>query len=86
MLYEVITDGTFKFDFVTGAMGYRISATDTRGLNPEAVAILMEASPTGTLDPAELEAQLRTPGGPQALQDAFEGIDLNGSIARNNFV
>ncbi|MCB9690224.1 MAG: Ig-like domain-containing protein [Alphaproteobacteria bacterium] len=74
-------DGTFKFDFVTGAMGYRISATDTRGLNPEAVAILMEASPTGTLDPAELEAQLRTPGGPQALQDAFEGIDLDGSIA-----
>lgn len=74
-------DGTFKFDFVAGAMGYRISATDTRGLNPDAIAILMEASPTGTLDPAELERQLRAPGGPQALQDAFQGIDLQGSIA-----
>jgi hypothetical protein len=80
---QVLTgaDGRFTFDFVMAGLPYTLATTDTRGMAPEAVAFLLEASPTGPFDPAELERLVRDPEALAELQAFFDTSSVEGSIA-----
>jgi hypothetical protein len=74
-------DGGFRFDYVMSGLTYTIGATDSRGLDPEAVALLDEVSPNGVMDDDELAFLLESPGSMERLRDAFNAYDGNEAIA-----
>ncbi len=83
---QVFTDaaGRFTFPFVLGDIDYQLSATDTRGLSPDAVALMLGASPTGVLDPQRLRALASDPQAAAALAATFgeNGVALAESTDR----
>lgn len=89
---QVITgaDGRFRFDYVMSGIGYTLGATDIRGLDPEVQAILLEAAPTGALDPAEIELMTQSSEGLARLGRAFtnglaNGVAVAESVDRTTF-
>lgn len=81
---QTITDneGRFTFDYVmAGSTGYTLGATDIRGLSSDALNVILQASPAGDLDPAEIEAMAKSPATAQQVMRAFSASTLAGGIA-----
>lgn len=79
---QVTTDaaGRFAYEFVPG-MEYALSVTDTRGLAPEALALIARASPGGRFDPQILRSIADSEyGGLEALEAAFGTTFATGAI------
>jgi hypothetical protein len=78
------TEGRFDFGFVMSdlRLGYSVAATDTRNLNPDAVALLNEASPNGELDPGEIRRLALQPGAVAAFMETFGEGTVENAIAK----
>lgn len=83
--FRAFTDaeGRFSFDYVMAdtSRGYRISATDTRGLPEELVQLVLQASPAGELSESELRALAEDPAVREMFEVHFPDQDYRGVIS-----
>jgi hypothetical protein len=81
---QVFTDGqgNFELDYVMAGVPYSISATDTSGLSPEALALIMESTVQGQLDRQRLEALVTSPQTQSSLLAQFAAGSLPQAIAK----
>ena len=86
-LSQVMTDagGWFSFDFMPAGIGYTLGATDTRGLDPAAVAILLNASSDGELSADELQRIASDPMLSGAFRQAFSEVAVAEGVDRAVF-
>ena len=81
---QVFTDvnGFFDFDFVLSGIPYSISATDTKGLPPDAVSLLLESTAGDQFARDKLLALLNSQTNQNTLLNAFPGVTISGAIAQ----
>jgi hypothetical protein len=83
-LSQVFTDGDgyFEFDFVLSGIPYTVSATDTAGLTPEAVDVILESSSDRGVDAQKLNAFANAPATSTTLLGAFAARSLPEAMAQ----
>jgi len=81
---QVFTDdaGYFDFDFVVSGIPYSISATDTLGLSPEAIATILESTRADEFQRARLLELASSPGVQNTLLADFAVGALADVVAR----
>ncbi|HYG34370.1 MAG TPA: carboxypeptidase-like regulatory domain-containing protein, partial [Clostridia bacterium] len=81
---QTITDesGNFVFDFVLAGVPYSVSATDTSGLSPEAIQVIMAASSAGAADRQRLQDLADSESVRNTLLQAFAVGALPEAIVR----
>ncbi|HKS37006.1 MAG TPA: Ig-like domain-containing protein, partial [Verrucomicrobiae bacterium] len=81
---QVFTDenGYFDFDFVLSGIPYSISATDTGGLPPEAIQLILEAAGDDRLQAEKLLQLANSPSAQNTLLEAFAVGALPQAIAK----
>jgi concanavalin A-like lectin/glucanase superfamily protein/Big-like domain-containing protein/thrombospondin type 3 repeat protein len=81
---QVFTDenGYFDFDFVLSGIPYSISATDTGGLTPDAIQLLLEAAGDDRLQAEKLLQLANSPSAQNTLLEAFAVGALSQAIAK----
>jgi hypothetical protein len=81
---QVFTDagGNFDLDFVMAGIPYSISATDTSGLSPETLALILESTINDQLDRQRLESFITSPQTQNSLLAEFAAGSLPQAIAK----
>ena len=81
---QVFTDnnGLFNFDFVIAGIPYSVSATDTAGLPPEAVQVILESATGDAFAREKLLALLNARQNQDTLLNAFATVSLPQAIAK----
>src|SRR5262249_23702368 len=81
---QVFTDenGLFNFDFVVSGIPYSVSATDTAGLPPDAIHLLLESASGASFATQTLLALLNSQTNQATLLSAFGTANLAQAIAQ----
>ena len=81
---QVFTDenGLFSFDFVVAGIPYSVSATDTAGLPPDAIQLLLESASGDSFAKQKLLALLNVQTNQITLLNAFGTTSLSQAIAQ----
>ena len=74
-------DGLFDFDFVVSGIPYSVSATDTAGMPPEAIQLVLESASGDSFAQAKLLELLNAQTNQAALVNAFGGVTVPQAIA-----
>ncbi len=81
---QIFTDdkGAFQYDFVLSGMGYSVSATDTSGLSPDVIALILGSAAGDQFNAQKLNELASSPTARNTLLEAFAVGALPQAIAK----